>query len=363
MKKIIILVDVYLPFVGGGQIWVKEISEHLLNKKDISIEIVTRKLKWNGIVANRSENFHEGRLKVTRLGFVSAWNNIFSRLLFIIQSFFYLLFADFDLIDAQVFVSGIPGKMASMIKRKPVILTVHGTNLDSDRAGILEKIILTKIKYDEIITVGASFLKYPNINKKIVVVRPGVDTNFFRPKIEKRQKNRIMFAGRLVREKGVDLLLRIIKHFESTDLKFVIIGSGEEKLAIDNFQKSSKITNLKVLPAQDKNQLLEEYQKSEILLLPSRFEGFPLTVLEAEACGLCVVACDVGDVKFLVRNNENGFICNRDDLNCLIDGIKQLTGNPELKEAVSKKNVLNMSNFTWEKSAEAICMEYKRLLK
>ncbi len=159
--KIAILIDTFLPYKGGGQIFVWEAAKRLAQKENLEITIITRKLLLNNIKIAKNEEYFSGKLKIVRKGFCTEWNNIFSRGFFIISSFFYLLTHPFDLIDAQAFISGIPGKLAAMIKRKPIILTVHGTTLETGSASWLEKFILTKIKYDAQISAASNFAGFP----------------------------------------------------------------------------------------------------------------------------------------------------------------------------------------------------------
>jgi len=362
MQKIAIVTDVYLPYQGGGQFYVWEIAKRLVNL-GYEIDIITRKIKTGEVVSGGNENLFENKLKIIRLGSPSSWNNVFSRLLFIFLSSFYLLSHQYDLIDAQAFVSAVPGKIASILKGIPVILTVHGTNLDAGRAGILEKIILTRIKYNAIISVAKSFINHKNINNNIHIVHPGVDLNFYQPKASKKEVNRIIFVGRLVKEKGTELLLRIFDIYQNSNLKFVIIGDGKEKNRLLEYIKTHHIKNVELKPGMDKEELLNEYQKSEIFLLPSRFEGFPLTILEAESCGLSVVACDVGDVNVLVKNSENGYLCQKDDLQCLITGIKKLVEDQNLKDQISSNNRSHAQKYSWDETARQVAKEYSDLIK
>lgn len=358
MRKIIILVDVYLPFVGGGQIWVKEISKYIAAKKNISIEIVTRKLKWNGIVAADSEILYDGKLKITRLGFVSSWNNIFSRLIFIIQAFFYLIFSDFDLIDAQVFVSAIPGKLAALIKRKPVILTVHGTSVEKKHHSFIEDFLLTKIKYDKVISVASNFLKIPNVNKNISVINPGVNLKFFKLDLIERKNNRIIFVGRLEKEKGIDILKKILFFYKQKDVEFAVVGEGSLKNDLMSYISSQKIRNACFLGVLSQEDLSKEYRRSGIFLMTSRTEGYPLTIIEAMASGLPIVASNVGDVGKIVSNIDNGFLVEDLRADSYIKYIDILLSNKSIQEKMGRANLNKSKNYSWQKTAESICQEY-----
>ncbi len=363
MKKIIILVDVYLPFVGGGQIWVKEISEYLVKNKDIAIEIVTRKLRWNGTIASSSENLLGGKLKITRLGFVSSWNNIFSRLAFIVQSFIYLIFLDFDLIDVQVFVSAIPGKFAALIKGKPIILTVHGTSLEKENCSLLEKIILTGIKYDAEITVASNFLKFANVNSQIKVIHPGIDAENFKSGPKQHKKSKIIFVGRLEPEKGIDILKKIISCYKQQGVDFAIVGEGSLKNDLKNYIFLKNINNAHFLGVLSQKDLAKEYARSNIFLMTSYTEGYPLTIIEAMASGLPIVASNVGDIGKIVQNRVNGFLVDDFQVGSYTKHIDTLLENKSMREIMGRTNLKKSKNYSWHKTAASVYDIYQVLLK
>lgn len=361
--KIIILTDVFLPYKGGGQFWVQEIAHRLISSHDnIQVEIVTRKLLQNNSCTFKNEELFNGRLKITRLGYCSSWNDIFSRILFIFQSFFYLLNKDFDLIDAQAFISGVPACFIAVVKNKPVVFTVHGTNMDRGQASFLEKILLTKIKYAAQISVAASFIKYPNVNKKIFIVRPGVDLTKFMPRAEMREKNRILFVGRLCKEKGIDTLIKIITNVKNTAVKFIIIGDGPEKDNLKTYVADHHLKFVEVINALPQDQLVQEYQKADIFVLPSHFEGFPLSILEAKACGVVVVAANIGDTGKLIKSGVNGFLVEHDDVQGFQNAILKLIEDENLKRNCQRQNIKEAADYSWDKSAEKILTIYSDLV-
>lgn len=358
--KVVILTDTFLPYAGGGQIFVWEAVRRLCQKTDVDIEIVTRRLVIDGKKVIDNENYFKNRLRIVRLGVAAKWNNIFSRLGFILQATFYLLFQKFDLIDAQAFVAAVPGKIVALIKRKPVILTIHGTTLETGQASFFEKIILTKIKYDAQISAASNFLKFPNVNKNIFTVNPGVNGDFFKPDFSKKEKDRILFVGRLQKVKGTENLLRCADSLKQEQVKFVVVGDGEERERMADYARAHNLTNVEFVGELDKNQVLAEYQKASIFLLPSLSEGFPLTVLEAMSCGLPVVASNVGDVGKIIKNGVNGFVVEPQDAQGVVKWIKYLLKNESAREKIVENNLNAARHYSWEKTAAQIDKIYHK---
>lgn len=363
MKKIIILTDVFLPYCGGGQIYVWETAKRLVQDYELTIEIVTRKIIVDGKAAAGNESFFHGKLKITRLGAAGKWDNLFSRIWFIFAAMVYLFRQDFDLIDAQVFVAAIPGRIVGWLKHKPVILTVHGTTLEKKEHRILEKILLTGIKYDAQITAAANFLKIKNVNKKIYVAPPGVDADFFKPDYGARKKNRILFVGRLQKVKGTEMLMKCIYALRKENVLFSIVGTGEERDRISRFIKEKNITNAEMCGGLNKADVLKEYQKADLFFLPSVSEGFPLTVLEAMACGLPVVATDVGDMRCLATDHVNGFVVQSNHTAEFIDKISLILNDTHQAKIMSTNNIKFARKYSWEETAKKVHQVYEKLLQ
>lgn len=382
--KIIILTDVYLPYVGGGQVFLSNVVSRLCQKKDMEIEILTRRLIVDAKAVVQNEILENGRLKITRLGIPAKWNNIFSRLAYIFLASAYLMNKKFDLIDAQAFIGGVPGKIISILKRKPVILTVHGTSLEIGRAGILEKLILTKIKYNVEISAAANFLKIKNINKNIKVVNPGVDSDFYKPDFSKKEKNRILFVGRLQKVKGTETLYQCINlsaknrsashvsvaqkgerkdladTFIPSNCKWVIVGDGEEMDTVMSKVKKENIKNVEFKGSLSHKKTLEEYQKASLFVLPSESEGFPLTLLEALSCGLPCVASNVGDIAVLIKDNVNGYTVKQGNSNDFAKNIKNILKDDKLREQMAVNNREKAKNYSWDETSDKIYKIYKQ---
>lgn len=164
-------------------------------------------------------------------------------------------------------------------------------------------------------------------NKKITLIANGIDQEFFqkKEKIKVRRKlslpvnKQIVFisspGGDRNPWKGWLFANQVIRNFEkSPEILFVAIGNTQ----LDGFSKS----NLKVIDyVVDPDQMVDYYNASDIFLLTSVAENFPLTVLEAMAVGLPVVAFDVGGVSEQIVHKRTGYLANYKNVSDLISGI------------------------------------------
>ncbi len=195
--------------------------------------------------------------------------------------------------------------------------------------------------------------RYFKLEKNIEVVHNGIATQLFRPLNLKRgnKKTRILFVGNLIKRKGVDLLPRIMEKLDNNyELRFT---SG---LRIDKIPKYLKEKNMIPLGKITHKQLAIEYNKCDILLLPSRLEGFGYCVVEAMACGKPVVTTNYSALSEIIKNKENGYLCEINNVDDFVSRIKAVK-----KRLDDGENFLN--NYDYVKSnfsLEIMAKKYNR---
>lgn len=168
-------------------------------------------------------------------------------------------------------------------------------------------------------------LKY-NVNKdKIIKILPFIDDHLFCHRDIKRTNNKfkILFAGRLTEQKGIDTLYNAIENMttlkEFSDMTFTIAGSGELGYMIDELMK--KYDNIEFLGFVSQNKLIELYNSHDVVVLPSRWETTLKVVLEAQACGLPVIVSNIPGPDELVINGKTGFLIEPEDYKGLSESI------------------------------------------
>jgi len=141
--------------------------------------------------------------------------------------------------------------------------------------------------------------RYPE--EKIFVVPPcGVDTDQFRPKptdttLFPSSAVVFLYAGRIVREKGMDTLLRVVDHCRAHTpaARFLLVGTGDPTY-IDQF---SKYPNCRVVSPTPHDQMPLWFNVADFLIHPTFSEGFGMTVVESMACGIPAIASFTGGIR------------------------------------------------------------------
>ena len=152
-------------------------------------------------------------------------------------------------------------------------------------------------------------------------------------------KKRVIAVGRLDYQKGFDRLIEawrlVQQNKEYADWHLDIFGQGEWKemlqARIDGYglQDSVKLN-------QPTKEIGKEYTDSSMLVMSSNYEGFPMVMIEAMACGLPAVSFDFKcGPKDIIRHGENGLLVKNDDIHGLAEAMMKLMGDEELRRRMS----------------------------
>ncbi len=242
--------------------------------------------------------------------------------------------------------------------------------IESKRLRKLARIYIKKTYQDMdlVITPSVYVQRYLNdlgiLNTRTVYL--GLDSNIFnssridlgfraRHGIEKQRKI-LLFVGRFSKEKRLSMLLDMystLNKYNPNKYHLVLVGGGTEEEKI----LRTKIDNITILPyCNDKNKLASIYNSSDIFVTASNSETFGLCLLEAQSCGLPVVAFNRTSIPEIVYNkdflaeNENDFIQN-------IENVSAILSN-KLKSDIRD---FAIENFSWDKTFKNLLSIYYEL--
>ena len=214
-----------------------------------------------------------------------------------------------------------------------------------------DKVILITPWEKEFIT------KYADDKNKLIVIPNGMSNIFFKKiknndfKIKNKIKNSIvLFFGRLNATKSPDNFVKIAKLVlkEYPDVTFIIRGPDEGMKSIVKKLIGNEKRIILMAETIDRNEIIKMYQSSSIYALPSYREGLPLTLFEAMASGLPIVATPVNGVPYEVKNNENGFLVSYGDNEGFKEKIIKLLKDNKTRNAISKNNLKKAKQYDWD---------------
>ena len=190
-------------------------------------------------------------------------------------------------------------------------------------------------------------------------------------------KTVILTVGRNHKQKGYDQIPDMIEQLRSYNDQFVwvVIGEGTESLMSTAIGRGLA-GYLRVIPAigapmnyaQEKSllfpaeELIDFYKSADMFVLPTRWESFGLVLIEAMAAGIPVITTTAEGCRDVVQHGDTGFLSEPDNIIAMIENIKKIIDNPELKDKI----VLNASEYAmtydWPRVAACHLEEYERII-
>jgi glycosyltransferase involved in cell wall biosynthesis len=157
----------------------------------------------------------------------------------------------------------------------------------------------------------------------------------------------VIAAGRLVPQKGFDLLIDAFKivNEKYPDWKLKIFGGGREKANLEDLIEKNKLYNHVILMGPTQHIDLE-LSKASIYALSSRFEGFGMVIIEAMQCGVPVVSfdCPKGPSE-IIDHNEDGILVEDGNTEKFANSLIEMIGNEEKRKRFAKKGIENVKRY------------------
>lgn len=310
--------------------------------------------------------------------YVRGKRSVKEALIFSAKLFFPLKKEKYDIIDVSVFpyFSCFTAKIVSYSKKTPVVFTWHEFWGDywyeyMGRKGFLGKIIEKSVYYISSRNVAVSemtagYLQHQGRKKKdIEIINNGIDTGFIEKVPPSAEKYHVIFAGRLIREKHVDMLLqavRIVKK-EVPDIRACIIGEGPEEQNLKDCSNSLGLGNeVDFKGFLDYSEVISLMKSSGIFVLPSSREGFGIVVVEAFACGCPVITVNKinNSARYLVDENC-GFVTESDPED-IARAILGFLNNEKLYIQMSENAVIKSGEYNWENIAQKSIRLYRNII-
>ncbi len=192
----------------------------------------------------------------------------------------------------------------------------------------------------------------------------GVDSDRFDPAKADRDafpgEVKVLYAGRLTREKGVDLLADSFLRARRSDprLHLLVAGGGPEEGELRE-RLGEHATLLGWLRGEE---LARAYASADVFLFCSSTDTYGQVILEAAASGLPVVAVAEGGPAALVENRHTGLLC-RPDADHIAGGLLQLTSSPLLRQRLGAAAVESARERSWESALDQLAAGYRRALE
>jgi glycosyltransferase involved in cell wall biosynthesis len=245
---------------------------------------------------------------------------------------------------------GLLGRMAARAAGLPAVHTVHTPSffLPSNPLAI-----------------GVYRLVPP---EKAALVPNGLEADWFGPALHilrPEQDIRFLYVGRMAREKGIENLAAAfgIVAGRIPGARLQAAGDGPKRGELILAAETGGWRRQLDLPGlQMREKIRETMHAADVFILPSDFESFSYTLLEAMACGLPCIATDAGGNRDLVEPGRTGLLVPRRDPEALADAMLQLGGNPEMRVSMGREGALRAREYTLQRMIDGTRAVYSEVL-
>lgn len=370
--KILMLNSEYPP-LGGGQGSANKSLYEELQDSDLQIDIITASVDQQKIerstigsihyldISKKNKDIHHQSIKHL---LIYSWKALWTAFRLHKQQ-------KYDLIVAW---SGVPagflGIVFKFFTNTKCLILLRGSDVPfhEKKWFLLDKYFLSWFsphfiwKYADAVFANSEMLKKKALqskqNQTIGVIYNGVDISKFQfsPKKNIPQTLTLISTGRLSLIKGYDFLIQAMEGLPNICLK--LIGDGTE---YNNLKKlAEKLgVNVAFVGNQPHHKIKQFLQQADIFVLPSLNEGMSNSLLEALACGLPIIATDVGGTKELVKENINGFVIEKESVEQIRNAIQKYLQNPNLLAEFGEESRLQAEKM----SIKQIATQYVQLFK
>jgi len=211
---------------------------------------------------------------------------------------------------------------------------------------------------------------YAPVADKVIELPFGVDEIRFSPGLSERDRfglpvdtSTILFVGGMDKAhafKGVDILLRAA--VDLPDVHLLLVGEGELKKSYEKLAENLGIApRCHFVGSVKDDGLVAAYRTADVFAFPSTSaaEAFGLVAVEAQSCGIPVVASDLPGVRTVVEDEKTGFLVPVNDTKALAERLNQILKDPDLRRRMgetARQRVLD--RFTWTKHMEGLIKVY-----
>jgi len=247
--------------------------------------------------------------------------------------------------------------LAGKLSGTPAFPTIHNTKVFIDKRSIWDPRVslinvVNAIIYrnaDRVVTISQEAKdivrhSFGLEDSKVVVLKNGIivaDDFTKSESLEKefpdsRNKLKIIAIGRLTYQKYFEILIKAAAEVvnQGLDLLVLILGDGEERSRLEKLIHELRVGGyVKLLGI--RHDAMELMKGSDIFVMPSRYEGLSIAMIEAMACGLPVIASDAPGLRDYIDQGKNGFLFGIGQYKVLAKHILHLANDEKLREKLS----------------------------
>jgi len=263
---------------------------------------------------------------------------------------------------------GFANVLLARLFKIPVFVGCRGSDINYFAKTLLRRNIIrwTLKKANKVLSVSQSLknriMELGVADEQVAVIGNGINDRLFYPQDKQAARRSVGLEGdhpvcvcvaRLSHEKGVDVLIQAMAQVQHPQVKLVLVGSGADDASLKSLAGRLNLDDKIMFAGERPNQEVPAWlNAADLMILPSRNEGYPNVVAETLACGVPVVASSVGGVPEIITSDELGLLVEPDNPDRLAEAIDQA-----LSMHWNPKNIANSLSRSWDQVARDILSE------
>ena len=274
-----------------------------------------------------------------------------------------------DVVHSHLYAGKYAHIAAALCKIPGRIYTIH--NVAKKEAGKLNRMFNRILfKHCNVIPVSLSkevqksvMEEYGLEAERTPVVFNGVPMKNCHPKMEYRGNQSILHVGRFAEAKNHEVLVKAISTLvdKGYDIKLYFYGQGEKENSIKELVETMHMEN-NIFFCGVTGDIYSVMEKSDIFVLPSIYEGMPMTLIEAMGTGMPILAANVGGIPDMIEHEKTGLLCEP-TIDGVVMGLERLINSEEERKLYGKNAIAVAEKFSAEKMARDYYKIYLKTCK
>jgi glycosyltransferase involved in cell wall biosynthesis len=365
--RTVLIITPYFPPDGGGlERYAMQIAARLKRQHGWRVVMVAAtsapgkpdtKSTSGGITVYRLSY----RLRLSNTPFGFRWRRKLRRIIELEQP---------TLINAHMPVPGLADVAATVAGRIPFVVTYHTGSMKKGNPAVdllveaYERLQLPRLlrRADSIIC-SSKFVREDFLGSwayKSTTITPGADESVFKPgrrPARAESARTVLFVGSFgpsYRHKGladaISAVAELKPRYPRITLK--VVGDGDVEHYKELMRKLNVVANVEFLGTLEPAQIAGVCRESDLLVLPSSNDSFPMVIVEAMAAGLPVVSTNIGGIPTVISSGVNGLLVEPHDVPALAGAMEQILGDPKLAAKLGRAGRRKvLAGLTWAQKA------------
>lgn len=256
-------------------------------------------------------------------------------------------FRSYDVVVLETF-SGLSFVMAEVVSRLcrllnlPLVMFLHGGNLPVF-AREHPRWVRSVFRRADKLAAPSEFIavRFRDMSYEVTVIPNAIEIDGYPVNERKEVRPKLIWMRSFHDLYNPEMAVRVLAGLKRSHPEATLTMAGADKggrPAVEELAAEMGLSDsIRFVGFLDRKGKLEEFAKADIYINTNRVDNMPVSVIEARALGLPVVATEVGGLPYIIRNRENGLLVPDNDVEAMVSAIVELVADPDLSNRISRR--------------------------